>query len=58
MILFTILLLILLMLTVVTILIVSTIGATGIVIFGDVIVCAVFIALIMKFIVSRKKNRG
>ena len=44
------------MLTVVTILIVSTIGATGIVIFGDVIVCAVFIVLILKAIISKTKK--
>lgn len=56
MILFAILLLILLILAVVMVVTVSAVGATGIVIFGDVIVCAVFIVLILKAIISRKRK--
>lgn len=57
MILFTILLLMLILLTVLTVVVVSTIGAAGIVIFGDVIVCAVFIALIIRYLAKRRKNK-
>lgn len=57
MILLTILLITLILLTVLTVAVVSAVGAAGIVIFGDVIVCAVFIVLIMKFVIKRKKNK-
>lgn len=57
MILFTILLLMLILLTVLTVVVVSTIGAAGVVIFGDVIVCVVFIALIIKYLAKRKKEK-
>ena len=48
MILFTILLITLIILTVLTVLVTSVLGATGIVLFGDVIVCAIFIIWLMK----------
>lgn len=37
---------------------VSAVGATGIVIFGDVIVCAVFIVLIIKWLIKRRNNKN
>lgn len=56
MVLLTILALILLILAVIVILAVSLGGATFIVVFGDVIVCAVFIVLIIRFIIKRHRN--
>lgn len=56
MVLFTILLLMLLIIGVVLVLALSTIGAGAIVIFGDVIVCAVFIVLIIRWLIKRKKK--
>ena len=56
MILLTILALILTLLTVIIVATVSAVGAAGIVIFGDVIVCIVFIVLLMKFIIKRRKR--
>ena len=35
---------------------VSVLGATGIVVFGDVIVCIVFIVMLIKFIIKRRKR--
>ena len=58
MILLTILALILLILAVTVILAVSLGGATFIIVFGDVIVCAVFIVLIIRFIIKRKKHKN
>lgn len=58
MVLLTILALILLILTVTVILAVSLGGATFIIVFGDVIVCAVFIVLIIRFIIKRKKHKN
>ena len=58
MILLTILALILLILAVTVILAVSLGGATFIVVFGDVIVCAVFIVLIIRFIIKRKRHKN
>ena len=55
MILFTILILILIILIAVLILGISTIGSAAILIFGDVIVCIVFIVLIIKWLIDRKK---
>lgn len=55
MILFTILLLTLIAIIGFTILFVSAAGAAGIVLFSDVIVCAVLIALLIWFITKRKK---
>ena len=55
MILFTILILILIILLTVVILGVSTIGSAAIIVFGDVIVCIVFIVLIIKWLIGRKK---
>ena len=57
MILFTFLLITLALLTFIVVGTVSALGAGVIVIFGDVIVCAVFIILIMRFIIKRKKNK-
>ena len=56
MILFTILLLTLIILTVITVALASVAGAGIVIIFGDVIVCAVFIAIIMRYLVKRKKK--
>ena len=56
MILFIILLLTLFILIGLTIAIVSAVGAAGIVLFGDVIVCIVLIVLLMRFL-SRRKRR-
>ena len=58
MVLLTILALILLILAVTVILAVSLGGATFIAVFGDVIVCAVFIVLIIRFIIKRKKHKN
>lgn len=55
MILFMILLLTLILLTVITVVAVSAIGATGIVLFGDVIVCAFIIIWIMKRLIGKRK---
>lgn len=57
MILLTLLLLTLILLTVFTVFMVSTVGAVGIVIFGDVIVCIVFIALLIRYLVKRKNKK-
>ena len=54
MILFTILLLTLLILTVITVVAVSLGGAAFIIVFGDVIVCIVLIALLIKFLAKRR----
>lgn len=56
MILFMILLLTLILLTVITVVAVSAIGATGIVLFGDVIVCAFIIIWIMKRLFGKKRK--
>ena len=56
MILLTLLLLTLILLTVFTVFTISVVGAVGIVIFGDVIVCIVFIALLIHYLVKRKKK--
>lgn len=55
MILFSILLLTLLILTVITVVAISLGGAAFIVVFGDVIVCIVLIALLIKILMKRKK---
>lgn len=55
MVLFTILLLTLIILTVLVVTCVSVFGAGVIVIFGDVIVCAAFIVLIMRLIFKKKR---
>ena len=55
MILFTILILILIILLTAVILGVSTIGSAAIIIFGDVIVCIVFIVLIIKWLIDRRR---
>lgn len=57
MVLFTILLLTLALLMVFTVAIVSAVGAAGIVVFGDVIVCIVFLVLLIKFLAKRRKNK-
>ena len=56
MVLLTILVLTLAILAILTVVVVSTIGAAGIVIFGDVIVCGVFIVLLIKWLIKRKKK--
>lgn len=55
MILFTILMITLLILAVITVTAISIGGAGFIIVFGDVIVCIVFIALLIKFLAKRKK---
>lgn len=55
MILFTILALIALILTILAVTILSVGGTAFIVIFGDIIVCVVLIALLIKFLAKRKK---
>lgn len=56
MILFTILALTLIMLAILLILAISIGGSVAIVLFGDVIVCIVFIVLIMKKILKKKEK--
>lgn len=56
MVLITILTLTLLILATLTIFVISVMGSVGIVLFGDVIVCCVLIALLIKFLISRKQN--
>ena len=58
MVLLTILALRLLILAVTVILAVSLGGATFVIVFGDVIVCAVFIVLIIRFIIRRKRHKN
>ena len=58
MILFTILLITLILLIAITIVIASIFGASFIVVFGDVIVCAVLIVWIIKKMIKGKKHRG
>lgn len=53
MVLFTILALTLLILIIITVVAVSIGGAAFIVVFGDVIVCIVFIVLVMKHIIEK-----
>lgn len=53
--LFMILLLIAIILAVVVVVGIAAFGSTAIVIFGDVIVCIVFIVLIMRWIIKRRK---
>lgn len=55
MILLTLLLLITIILMVVTVAVLSVVGAAGIVIFGDVIVCILGLVWIIKKFASRKK---
>lgn len=56
MILLTILALILVLLITIIVATVSAVGAAGVVIFGDVIVCIVFIVLLMKFVIKRRRK--
>lgn len=55
MILFSILAVMLIILTVITVVVVGAAGAGFIVIFGDVIVCAVLIVFLMKRLIKRRK---
>lgn len=56
MVLFTILVLTLLLLVLFGIFAISVGGAAVIVLFGDVIVCAVFIIMVLKFLVNKRKK--
>lgn len=56
MILFTILAIMFVMLVAITILAVATGGVVFIIVFADVIVCAVIIGFIMKHLIGRKKK--
>jgi hypothetical protein len=53
--LFTILALILVFITLFVVLTISAIGATGIILCGDVIVCAIFIILLIRFLWRRRR---
>ena len=53
---FSILVLTLLLLIAFVVVSVSVLGTTGIVLFGDVIVCIVFIVMLIKFIIKRRKR--
>ena len=53
--LFTVLILILLIITFVVVLAISTIGASAIIIFGDVIVCIFIIAWIISLLIKRRR---
>ena len=55
MILFTILLITLAVLAILAVLCVAVLGAAGIVVFGDVIVCAVIIALIIRHFIRKRQ---
>ena len=56
MILLTILILILLTLIALVILGASVLGSTVVIIFGDIIVCIVFIALLIRWLIKRKRK--
>lgn len=56
MVLLTLLVLTLILLTIFTVFAISVVGSIGIVIFGDVIVCIVFITLLICYLVKRKKK--
>lgn len=56
MILLTLLILTLILLMIFTVFTISAVGAVGIVIFGDVIVCIVFIALLVRYLIRKKKK--
>lgn len=56
MILFTILFIILVILAILTVLGVAALGVAGIVVFGDVIVCVVIIALIIRHFIKKDSN--
>lgn len=56
MILLTILLLMLALLTVFAVFAVGTVGAVGFIVFGDVIVCIVLLAWLIKKIIFKKKH--
>lgn len=55
MVLITILLVTLVILAIMTIALISAIGSVGIVLFGDVIVCAVFIVWLIKHLAKKKR---
>ena len=57
MLLFTLLLIMLIALAIVTVSLIAAVGTVGIVIFGDVIVCIVFIALLMKYVIKRRNKK-
>lgn len=56
MILFTILMIIIVLLTALVVAVVSTVGAAGIVVFGDVIVCIFLLGLLIKILFFRKSK--
>ena len=51
------LLLMLLLLTIFTVCTIGVVGAVGVVIFGDVIVCAIFIVLLIRYLIKKEKNK-
>ena len=50
------LLLMLLLLTIFTVCTIGVVGAVGVVIFGDVIVCAIFIVLLIRYLIKKRKK--
>ena len=57
MVLFTILALTLIILVTIGLLLIGAGGAVFITVFGDIIICAVFIVLIMRWLFKRKKKK-
>ena len=57
MILFSILAIVLLLLVVISVLLLSVGGTAFIIVFGDLIVCALFIGLLIKCLFKRKRGR-
>lgn len=56
MILFAILMLTLIFIITIGVTVVSAVGAVGIIVFGDVIVCVALILLLMRFIIKKKRK--
>lgn len=57
MLLLTILILTLILLIALTVIVISMAGTVGVVIFGDVIVCIVFIVLLIRYLIKRKYRK-
>lgn len=57
MLLLTILILTLILLIALTVIVISVAGTVGVVIFGDVIVCIVFIVLLIQYLIKRKYRK-
>ena len=57
MLLLTILILTLILLIALTVIVISVTGTVGVIIFGDVIVCIVFIVLLIRYLIKRKYRK-